>query len=271
VRTAVYVSIASAPVTETLRPGFIGGLQVARAVDHDPHQNILVYGEVGVGKTRFAGSADEVPSLRPVLVIDVEGGTFTLRSCFPNAEVVKVTSWMDLENIYHELHSGNHPYNTVVVDSLTELQLFNMDQVMTRLNEKDPDRFEKQGDGEVASMLEWQISGKQVRKFVRAMKDLPMTVIFTALMKSDKDKRTGKLVKVPDLPGKLAHQIAGMFDTVLYMYKTENEEGEIVRCALTTSTDTIIAKDRSNNLPTPFITNPSMKLIYEYTVKGAQQ
>jgi hypothetical protein len=258
-------------MAETLRPGFIGGLQVARAVDHDPHQNILVYGEVGVGKTRFAGSADEVPSLRPVLVIDVEGGTFTLRSCFPDAEVVKVTSWMDLEKIYHELHSGNHPYKTIVVDSLTELQLFNMDQVMMRLNEKDPERHEKQGDGEVASMLEWQISGKQVRKFVRAMKDLPMTVIFTALMKSDKDKRTGKLIKVPDLPGKLAHQIAGMFDTVLYMYKTESEDGEIVRCALTTSTDTIIAKDRSNNLPTPIITNPTMKQIYDYTVKGAQQ
>jgi hypothetical protein len=258
-------------VPDTLRPGAIGGLKVARAVDHEPHFNALFYGDVGVGKTRLCGSADAVPQLRPVLVIDVEGGTFTLRSCYPDAEVVKVTTWMDLERIYHELASGQHPYQTIVVDSLTELQLFNMDQVMSRLEEKDPERHEKQGDGEVASMLEWQISGKQVRKFTRAMKDLPMTVLFTALMKQDKDKRTGKVVRVPDLPGKLAHQIAGMFDTVLYMYKAEAEDGSIVRCALTESTDTIIAKDRSGKLPRPFITEPTMQQIYDYTVKGADK
>jgi hypothetical protein len=149
--------------------------------------------------------------------------------------------------------------------------MFNMQEVMNRLAEKDPERQGRQGDGEVASMLEWQISGSQLRKFIRGFRDLPITTIFTALVKEDKDKLSGKVTKRPSLPGKMAAQVAGMFDIVTYMYMDENPESKQQdRLLLTEATDKITAKDRSNRLPRPYMENPTMADIYKYTIKENQ-
>lgn len=257
-------------MSNTLRPGDVGGLRVAKAVDQDPHMSILVYGDVGVGKTRLAGSADDVPELRPVLVIDAEGGTFTLRNTYPNCDVIRVTSWDQLQTVFNELHAGVHDYRTVVIDSLTELQMMNMDLVMSRLKDRDEERWGKQQDGEVASMLEWQVNSKQIRKFIRLFRDLPVTTIFTALMKEDKHKLTGAVTKRPNLPGKLAIGVAGMFDFVLYMYIGEDDEGP-KRLLLTEPTENVTAKDRSNTLPKPYMINPTMAELYKYAIKEKTQ
>jgi hypothetical protein len=236
---------------------------------------MLVYGEVGVGKTRLGGSADAVPEMRPVLFLDAEGGTFTLRDTYPDTDVVRITDWAQLQPVYDELRSGSTGYRTVVVDSLTELQGMNMDQVMNKLSERDPDRYERQGE-EIASMLEWQINSKKVRTMIRVFRDLPMTTIFTALMKEDKDKITGKVTKRPSLPGKLATSVAGMFDFVTYMYvqnipDPEDETKETAaRLLLTEALPNIIAKDRSNKLPKPVMVNPTMRDIYKYAVEGTR-
>lgn len=233
---------------------------------------MLVYGDVGVGKTRLAGSADAVPELRPVLCIDAEGGTFTLRDPYPNVDVVRVTNWMQLQKVFDELHAGLHDYRTIIIDSLTELQMMNMDTILERLKEKDPDRAERQQDAEIASMLEWQVNSKQLRKFIRLFRDLPVTTIFTALMKEDKHKTTGEITKRPNLPGKLAISVAGMFDEVLYMYMAERvdpedeKKRETLRLLLTQATKNITAKDRSNKLPKPYMVNPTMSEIYKYAV-----
>lgn len=257
-------------MSSTLHPGNIGGLRIQRVKEQHPHLNMLIYGDVGVGKTWLSGSSSEVPELRPVLFIDVEGGTFTLRELFPDVEVVRVTCWDDLQKVYDELFEGLHQYQTVVIDSLTELQVFNMDEIMKSLLERDPDRFERQGDGDIPSMLEWQRNTKQLRKFVRAFRDLPITTIFTCLMKEDKHKITGKVRKKPSLPGKLADGIAGMFDIVVYLY-LNNIDGEEKRLLLTEATELVTAKDRSNKLPRPVMVEPTMKDIYKYAVKGTQQ
>lgn len=235
---------------------------------------MLVYGDVGVGKTRLAGSSDEIPELRPILVIDAEGGSFTLREPFPNVEIVRVNQWQELQKVFDELHSGAHDYRTIVIDSLTELQMMNMNHIMNKLQDRDEERWGKQQDGEIASMLEWQVNSKQVRKFIRLFQDLPMTTIFTSLMKEDRHKITGVVHKRPNLPGKLAIAVAGQFDFVLYYYlqKIENEgKEELARLLLTEATDTVTAKDRSNKLPKPVMINPTMTEIYKYAVEGTQR
>lgn len=252
-------------MTDVLRPGNVGGLQIIKAAKQTPNINMLVYGDPGVGKTRLAGSSDGVPELRPVLFVDIEGGTFTLRHAYPDCDVVRVTNWVELQKIYDELRAGVHQYRTVVIDSLTELQMFNMEELLRLNNEDNPD-----SDEDIASLRDWQRSGTQVRKFIRAYRDLPMTVIFTALMKTDKDKLSSKVAKKPSLPGKMADQVAGMFDLVAYMYKkkieAEGTEKEI-RLLLTEATETITAKDRSGKLPA-IMQEPTLKDIYDYMVKG---
>lgn len=248
-------------MAELLTPSKFAGLKVFKAGQRESNLNILIYGDSGVGKTRLAGSADDVPSMRSVLVVDFEGGTETLKHSYPNCDTVRVESWKEVQNVYDELYASNHKYRTVILDSLSEVQKFNMYNVMQKVAEQNENR-----DVDVPSMREWGINLEQMRKFVRAFRDLPMNTIFTALMTSDKDQKTGLTVKEPLLSGKLKKEVAAFLDIVVFMYMREMEidnETKQTRLLLSQATDTCTAKDRTNKLPQVMI-EPTMAEIMKY-------
>src|SRR5215831_14577368 len=177
----------------------IAGLPVTRVSDQPPHFNLLIYGESGTGKTTLAGTADDLPEMRKVLFLDIEGGMLSLRERFPNIESIRVTNWQQLHDVYNELALGDHGFNTVVVDSLTEAQKMSMDKIMRRLVDEHPER-----DADVPAIREWNINIEQTRKFVRALRDLPVNTIFTALKKDDRNLMTGATRRKPSLSGKVA-------------------------------------------------------------------
>jgi hypothetical protein len=109
-------------------------------------------------------------------------------------------------------------------------------------------------------MREWGKNIEQIRKLVRAFRDLPMNCIMTALAQYDKDQKTGIVKGKPSLSGKLANEVAGFLDIVVYMY-TKVVDSEIRRLVLSTPTDTQVAKDRSDRLPM-VIENPDMQTLY---------
>ncbi len=223
--------------------------------------NLIIYGDPGAGKTVLAGSADIVPDMRPVLFVDVEGGTFSIRERFPEIEVVRVETWDDMQKIYDALYSGEHEYKTVVLDSLSEIQKFSMYNIMEFTVAKDPDR-----DPDIPSMREWGKNIEQIRKLVRAFRDLPMHTIFTALAKTDKDNKSGAVKTLPSLSGKLAAEVSAFVDIVGYLY-TKVQDDELRRFLLTTATDRYVAKDRSDHLP-PTLEEPTMSGIFEYALTG---
>lgn len=247
----------------------IGGLNVHAVIEGEDYVNVIIYADSGTGKTVLSGSADAVPEMSPVIFVDIEGGTFSLRAFYPGVHIVRIKSWAEMQDLYSALRRGDHPYKTVVLDSLTEIQKFAMNEIMREVVEKDPDR-----DSEVPSIREWGKSGEQIRRLVRGFRDLPMNVIFTALVVEDKHPKTGKMTYRPSLPGKLAREVPGYVDLVLYMYKKEIPnpiEGEKpinARLLLTSATEEYVCKDRSNNLP-PVLVEPTMRLIYD-AVHGKQ-
>jgi hypothetical protein len=246
----------SAPLTLTT----LGKLAVRRVQNRSKYLNLLVYGDSGVGKTTLAGSADEVPELRPVIVIDNEGGTESLVRSYPEVEHVRVTTWREMQAVYDELHRGNHGYQTVVLDSLTEIQKFNMFQIMADLVAEKPEM-----DPDVPGIREWGRNLEQMRRFVRGFRDLPMNTIFTALSKKDKDMQSGKVEIMPSLSGKMATEISGLLDIVCYMYvKQVKVDGsdQMIRCLLTKKTEKQVAKDRTNTLKT-VETDPTMRLLFD--------
>ena len=266
--------MTSAPVVlppnekEKLRPGSLAGLRVAPVKDRLATINLLVYGESGVGETILAGSADAVPEMRPVLVIDVEGGTLSLSANYPDVQVVRVQNWDQMQGVYNELHGGKTEYRTVILDSITEIQKFSMYNIMQGVVTADASR-----DPDIPSMREWGKNIEQIRKLVRAFRDLPMNSIFTALAKSDKDTRTGTISKKPYLSGKLADEVAAFLDIVVYYYvKNVKEDDKTVqkRLLLTASTDNTVAKDRSGKLPL-VLESPTMHDIFEYTIRGKNE
>ena len=238
--------------TGILTPTSFAGLVVEKPKVQTPHINMLVYGRSSVGKTTLAGSADSVPEMRNVLFVDAEAGTLSLRKTDYGVDVVRITDWNGLDGLYHALFAGGHSYQTVILDSLTELQDLNMQAIMAAMK-NDPDNLER--DPDVPGMYEWNKSSKQIKRMIRLFRGLPMNVIFTALMKEDRDPKTGVVMKLPDLPGKLAHQVAALFDIVLYSTiiprrgDDDAEVGQMRVVASQAGTNTVAKNRGSDRLP----------------------
>lgn len=242
----------------------VAGLPVLKSSQAVEYFNFLVYGESGVGKTRLLGSTDEVPALRKILYIDIEGGTMSIKDIYPDIDTVRVKNWHQIRDVYEFLKAGNHDYVTCCVDSLNEMQKFNMSQVMIDLISTRPDL-----DADIPGMREWGKNLEQMRKYIRAFRDLPMNTLFSCLAMTDKDAKTGIQTKKPGLSGKLANEVAAFLDIVCYMYMKE-VEGEQQRMLLTGATDQFVAKDRTAKLPM-VMQQPTMKSILEIITKKNEE
>jgi hypothetical protein len=206
--------------------------------------------------------------MRPVLFVDIEGGTESLRSMYPDVEVIRVQKWKEMQAVYDELHEGKHGFRTVVLDSLTEIQKFSMYNIMKDLLERKED-----ADPDIPGMREWGKNIEQVRRFVRAFRDLEMHTIFTALMRSDKDQRTGVMHMKPSLSGKVADEVAAFLDIVAYYYMKQIGSGEDAitkRLLLTQATEQQVAKDRSGKLPL-VVEDPTMAKLLEFVYPNQNQ
>ncbi len=239
-----------------LTKGNLPGFDISKVKERDAFFNILLYGEPGVGKTVLAGSSDAVPEMRPALLVDMEGGVGSLRHTYPDIDVVRIKSWDEMQTLYDALCDTDHGYRTIIIDSLSETQKFNMNTIMQNT---DSVKLGKQ-HVDVPSPREWGINLNQMRKFVRAFRDLDCNTIFTAHEMLLVDDMTGKSSVKPAFSGKLANEIAGFLDEVFYMYVIKKGDKNL-RCILTGKTEKQVAKDRSGKLPI-VIEDPTMKIIY---------
>jgi len=253
------IAISDVLTTET-----IGGLEIVRAgtAPQGRKLNTLIYGPPGVGKTVLAASADEVPAMRKVLFLDIEGGTLSIEHRFPKVEIARIKSWGQIQDVYNDLFNQDGAgYGTAVIDSSTESQKYSMDAVMDTAYRRDQSL-----DRDIPMQRHWGVSIEHMRRMIRAFRDLPMHTIITALSKEETDNLSRRRIQ-PSMPGKLASEIAGFMDIVLYMYMKEDEEepGKINRVIATKAGELYTAKDRSDRLPA-YMVNPTMKQIYDLVI-----
>ena len=240
----------------------IGGLQLRRPADATEFVNMLIYGASGVGKTLLAGSAATVEEMAPVLYIDAEDGELTLGALKGHShliDIVSLTDWTKLQDIYNELYDGRHPYKTVVLDSGTEIQQLAMNSVLGTTGRV-------LDVGITPEFKDWYKNTEQIRRMIRAFRDLPMNTIVTALEMDAKDPR-GVTVHRPAFSNKLSAQIPAFFDAVFYLYVKE-VKGDVAndRLILTDKTDKVVAKCRVQNVPL-VLKDPEMSMIYDYLVR----
>jgi phage nucleotide-binding protein len=231
-------------------------LEVKSPSEAISYLNLLIYGAPGVGKTYLGGTAQDHPDTSPVLFLDVEGGTTTLRHR-KDIDVVPIKSADRLNEVYEMVVMDTEGYyKTIVLDSLTELHTLIMKAVLRQRHDKRPDL-----DDEPPGMKEWGLASDKLRNVVRGFRDLPCNTIIMALDKSDKDEN-GRVSITPALPGQLATSIPGFLDIVGYMTANEEEEEGIVRRLQTQKTRKVIAKDRTGLLDS-VIESPSIPMIFE--------
>lgn len=151
--------------------------------------SILVHGPSKAGKSTLSATAP-----KPLLYIDIEGGTrfLPLRAKYweplreppPECDstwdtaVVVVRDYEEVKQAYDWLASGNHCFEAVVIDSVSELQQRLVDKITARLQ---------------ATQQDW---GDVFRQFMGLIRDFhqltthptrPISAVFVAMSKEGQD------------------------------------------------------------------------------------
>ena len=99
---------------------FLAAVEKATAVDR--MNSAIIFGPSGVGKTVFAASADAIEEYSPVLIVDIEGSAAGVGRLYPNVDVIKADTFEKLEMIKYDLLNSEHPYKTIIFDTLNVAQ-----------------------------------------------------------------------------------------------------------------------------------------------------
>jgi phage nucleotide-binding protein len=168
----------------------------------------LIYGDAGVGKTRFLGTAQLDERTSPALILDFEGGTSTLSGL--DIGVIQVRDWKDYNEAHAWLAAGDHGYKSVAIDSVSETHWYALSNLM-ELRDAGTRKID-----DVNDMQEYGQALVQLRRFLREFRDLPLHVFYTCHAKDERDPREGN-VKKPSLAGKAANEILGVVDVAAYL------------------------------------------------------
>jgi CheY-like chemotaxis protein len=179
------------------------------------HAGFLLFGDPGAGKTHAACLAP-----RPFVVLTEQNGLTTIRRANPDAIVAVVHNTADLREalglaVRAELPEG---CQTLVVDSLTEVQRLFQDEIMAT----------KRG-GEPFSLQDWGTLTDKMRRFMRTLRDLPYSVVCTALAEAQVSEADGVRYVRPAFQGKkTSMEVAQYFNGVAYLFKraVQGEGGE---------------------------------------------
>lgn len=178
--------------------------------------SVLLHGEAGAGKSTV-GTTGPLPRL----IMDVENSSrflFTQRLKYwdPMTEpppvwdgtwdlcVVITTHWTIAQKTLDFLRSGQHPFRSVVVDSISEMQVKAQEAINNR------DQMKTQHWGQLLQYM---------GGFLRDLRDMvgtPQSIIELMVLIST-SKMYGECLK-PYLQGQIASQVPYLFDITAYLY-----------------------------------------------------
>lgn len=143
-------------------------------------------------------------------------------------QFMEINSLQDLKDLYNFLKNEKHDFETVVIDSITEIN----DIIKTEIETRNKRNMQLQ---------DWGILQKEIKDILRKFRDLPMHIIFLAQETTEKDEE--KIVKyLPSLNGKSATEIAYYMDTVGYCFIDKLGNRKIG----TMPNEKYLTKDRTN-------------------------
>lgn len=189
----------------------------------------LIYGPPKHGKTHLLGTAAFDERTAPVAALDFEGGMVDVLETMPGWGTdfihIPIRTWEDFNVAYARVDANDEGFRSTCLDSLSETHIF---ALMNLLEDGKPSR-EKEPD--LIQQGDYGVGLVQLRRLVRALRDLPLHVFYTAHHKEDTDRREG-LITTVNLAGKAAIEIPGLMTFVGYLALGDNEEGETQRTLL---------------------------------------
>lgn len=236
-----------------------------KTTEISPYIKMHLYGEPGSGKTVFAASAPKP------LWLDTEGSTEVLDD-WPelkqHCKILWPKTWADINEILYALIRKDPALadrETVVIDTLTEYQRKNLDEIVIEEAGKDGSRSMF-----LPYQQDYKKSTEMMRRLATSYKELPTHLILISHRKEEKDDR-GRLTIRPDITPKISSTIRGAVGLQGFMSSKveidKDHKETFTNYLWTRPTDNVEAKTRYRHLPT-LITNPTFDDILKAKLTG---
>lgn len=237
--------------------------------------SVFIYGWFGSGKSTLAATAPG-----PRLVIDSEGGFYDTpgtqvvwdpRESLPEgidsntSIIVDITTWGEFQDVMSVLRTGDHPFESVIIDSLNELQDVLKRDVADPGEQYDPNAtFQHQAWGRLKNNL--GLSLRELRNLTRpsARKRINLVIVCG----TDDEMIPNK----PLLEGGIRKSVAGLYDLMGYLRIAKDQNGDDVRVLQIQPSPTAVAKCRLRAVHEKHgdeIVQPDIKKIIATVVKDA--
>jgi hypothetical protein len=228
----------------------------------------VIHAESGVGKSWLG---DTSPA--PRLILDAEGGSkFTPSQpkvfwdpmtgpppLGAETVIVLVRDFQTMQLAYQWLNSGQHDFQSVVLDSVTELQKRCKDAIKAM---EGAGGFRIQDWGTLLDDMELLV--RQFRDlWMHPIRPVPVTVFITTTAMDDKGMYR------PHVQGGLKLSLPYFVDVVGYLYAAATDTGALERRLLVQPSPGFIAKDRTDRLGYE-VANPSIAAMLD-TIYGPAQ
>jgi hypothetical protein len=269
--------------------------------DDTEYVKILFYGPFGSGKTTLAASAADVDAMSDILMLDIESGKMSLKKNkrikrADRIDSVRISSFKQLGNVHNFLKvhckfrddparekdlisleakfrgveaasiKKARRYNTVIIDSLSELDVLTMYELLgyDAPDEIDLNKIMNDGDMEVAEWPEFRKNNQMMQLIVRAYRDLPINVIFVCHQQYVQDEQK-RMFYSPGMTGKLSSQVQSFVDIVGYLQvgASEGDAKEAPRRLSVQPVGKFSAKMRVADFNKSHFDDPTMKAIWE--------
>jgi hypothetical protein len=252
---------------------------------------MMVYGDFGVGKTYLLGTSADIPQMCDVLFINAEAGDLTFDADehnFSSIDTIRIREFKQLARVHEflKLHCTlrdredeesvqklrqieaqlrgidiatiEEPkrYQTIILDSLTEIEQYCMYQ-LTGISDTTKMDEEVQGP----EWAEYKKQHSMVQRLIRNFRDLPMHILMTCARDYIQDE-SKRMIFTPQMTGKLRSQVQQFMDLVgFYQMGQVNDDGTVLRRLMVQPAGKFSAKCRFSRYKKPYFDNPTMKSI----------
>lgn len=175
--------------------------------------NLFLYGPPGCGKTPTVAGPK-------TLILDLDAGAESAAGT--GSKIWTIDTWADLDEAYEYLRHEPHPFDTVVMDSISIGQDKLLEDIMNDLIEN---RGKKHRKPYLIDQGEYGENMNRLKQWVTRMKALPTHFVVTGHPFPWENPETGDEQLWPWIQGRnMPQTICGHFNIIAYM--TVNAEGD---------------------------------------------